>query len=119
MSVLADGPRSDLPEDVLRAIQMDVAAWRTAHPAATFAEIEAAVEPLVARVRAHLIQTALGPTAPAADTPARPACATCGVAMVQRGAHARTVRVVGDQPLTLHRSYWTCPRCGDGHVPPG
>jgi YgiT-type zinc finger domain-containing protein len=122
MSVPPDRPRSDLSDlsaDVLRAVQVDVAAWRTAHPAATFAEIEAAVEPLVARVRAHLIQTALSPVAAAAAPPPRPACPTCGVPMVQRGTHPRTVRIAGDQSLTLHRPYWTCPRCGDGHFPPG
>lgn len=118
---MSESPERAVPEpaaDVLPAVPGEVAAWRAAHPTATFAEIEAAVEPLVARVRAHLIQTALAPPTGAAAPP-RPTCATCGAAQVQRGTHPRTVRVVGDQTVTLHRAYWTCPRCGDGHFPPG
>jgi hypothetical protein len=97
-----------------------LAAWRTAHPRATFAELEAAVEAELGSLRAQLLADAVPPdAAPATVRDAeRPTCPHCAVAMVGRGRHRRTLRVLGDAPLTLSRTYWTCPRCGEGVFPP-
>lgn len=126
-----DGPTPDANDTsaMMDAVQTELRAWRTAHPQATFADIEAAVEATLARLRAQLIAATLLPPDPqvvpphpvaAPDAPpARPTCPTCAVPLQSRGRQSRTLRVVGDQPVTLQRSYWTCPQCGDGLFPPG
>ncbi len=108
--------------DVLGVVHADLAAWRAAHPQATFAEIEAAVEVQLGRLRAQLISNTIPPpptTAPLPAPPLPPRCATCAVPLEPRGDQRRTLRVVGDQPVTLERTYWTCPCCGEGLFPPG
>lgn len=55
--------------------------WRTAHPTATFAEIEAAIDERLDRLRARLLQeVALASAAAGADRPAPawPVCPACG-----------------------------------------
>lgn len=98
-----------------------LAVWRRAHLQATFAEVETAVETHLARLRAQLIVDTL-PAAGAGAAPEeaapRPTCAACAVGLVRRGRHRRTLRVVGDAPVTLERAYWSCPRCGGGLFPP-
>lgn len=111
------------PAATLAVVQAELADWRRAHPQATFADMEAAVETSLARVRASLLG-ALLPTegeaqAGEGEAPARPVCDACVVPMVARGRHRRPVQVWGDQPVELERTYWTCPRCGAGHFPPG
>jgi hypothetical protein len=104
----------------LSALTTAVADWRAAHPRATFAELEAAVEAEFGGVRAQLLADALPPdVGPAAADAERPTCPGCAGAMVARGRRARTLRVLGAAPLTLSRTYWTCPRCGEGVFPPG
>ena len=116
MSSVSDGSAARAGVDLLQAVQAALATWRAAHPHATFAEIEAVVEQQLGRLRAQLIAEAV---APAAAQAARPTCADCRVPMTARGVHPRTLRIPGDQPVTLERSYWTCPRCGGGVFPPG
>ena len=103
----------------LAVVQDELAAWRAAQPGATFAELEAAVEAGVARLRASLLRDTLPADDAAGDVSARPLCAACAAPMVARGRHTRRVQVWGDEPITLERRYWTCPRCGAGHFPPG
>jgi ribosomal protein S27AE len=96
--------------------------WRTAHPRATFAEIEAAVEERLSGLRAQLLQDVALASAAAAwpDTPTavRPACPDCGTALQSRGPHTRTLTVQGDQAVPLTRTYGVCPACGAGLFPP-
>jgi YgiT-type zinc finger domain-containing protein len=96
--------------------------WRTAHPTATFAEIEAAVDERLNRVRARLLEDAVL-TSRSADlttaTGERPTCPHCGGRMVVRGQHERTLTVRGGQAVWLQRSYTTCPACGTGLFPLG
>jgi hypothetical protein len=96
--------------------------WRTAHPRASFAEIEAAVDERLARVRARMLEEA-ALASRAADVGAlpvaeRPRCPDCGQAVVDRGRHTRTLTVSGNQPVCLERSYAVCPACGAGLFPP-
>jgi YgiT-type zinc finger domain-containing protein len=97
--------------------------WRTAHPTATFAEIQAAVDERVDRLRATLLQEVALASAAAEGaertTMERPACAACGERMTPRGTRERTLTVQGDEAVTLSRSYWVCPACGTGLFPPG
>lgn len=97
--------------------------WRGAHPKATFAEIQAAVDERLDGLRARLLQD-IALASAAADggersMSERPACPDCGKRMTPRGSRERTVTVQGDQTVPLTRSYWVCPACGAGLFPPG
>ncbi|MDQ3694707.1 MAG: hypothetical protein M3464_13935 [Chloroflexota bacterium] len=96
-----------------------LAAWRQAHPTASWAAIEAAVEAQVGPMRAQL----LGDTALASDatdlTATRPTWPDSGARLVRAGRQQRTLRGEGDEPITLARSYTRCPQCGTGLFPPG
>ena len=97
--------------------------WRTAHPKATFAEIEAAVDERLNRIRARMVEdTALASRRADLQTAAdgeRPACPHCGRRMQLRGQQERTLTVRGGQEVRLQRSYTTCSACGTGLFPPG
>jgi hypothetical protein len=114
----ADRDARPTPSATLAAVQAELAAWRAAHPQATFAELEAAVEAGVAQLRASLVREAV-PRDPGARAAARPQCAGCAVPLTARGRHRRTVQLWGDHPVELERTYWSCPRCRAGHFPPG
>ncbi len=112
-------PESDrTAQDVLTGMRE----WRTAHPRATLAEIEAALDERLARLRVALLAEA-ALASPAADwtaTPAPPpACPACGTPLVARGKQTRHLQAPGGQDLALTRSYATCPACGAGFFPPG
>lgn len=103
------------PPDPARwsTLEAELHAWRQSHPAATFTELEAAVDARVNALRAAL----LGELAP--DLPAdAERCPHCGTRLVRRGTHPRTLITHGDQAVTLRRSYQTCPACGAGLFPP-
>ena len=93
-------------------------AWRQAHPKATWAEIEAAVEAQLGPLRAALLRdTALA--SEAADlSGVRPSCPDCGARLRAAGAHRRHLRGEQDEGLALTRHYARCPACGAGLFPP-
>jgi len=95
-----------------------MAAWRAAHPRATLAEIEAAVEERLAGLRARLVERAALASA-ATDLRERPACPQCGGAVQARGKRTRRLTVPGDHVMELERTYAGCPQCGTGFFPPG
>lgn len=105
-------------EVLLHDAQAAVRQWRTAHPRATFSEIEGAVDAELQRVRARMIADAARDGAPpaAGGTPQR--CPICGERLQARGSRSRRVTVAGDQCVTLRRPYAVCPRCGTGLFPP-
>lgn len=107
MSEHGDEQRLDDLVEVMRQ-------WRQAHPDATLTEIERELDRLWhARRVAVLAEVAQTGDEAVGD------CPTCGTPLVQRGAHARTVRSDGDQAITLHRPYGWCPVCHTGLFPPG
>jgi uncharacterized protein with PIN domain len=94
--------------------------WRAAHPRATFAEIEAAVEERVQVVRARLLEDlALASAAADLTDGEAAACPTCGHRLQRRGAQTRTLTVPGAQAVQLRRQYAVCPACRTGLFPPG
>lgn len=109
-------PAARCPDPVV-GVEYDLHAWREAHPTATFAEIEAAVEERMRAVRAQWVRALASETAAAAAM-VPPVCPHCGGAMVTRGTHPRTLTVTGDHPVTLTRPYTVCPICGTGLSPP-
>src|SRR3954465_6470283 len=84
-----------------------LADWRAAHPRATFAEIEAAVEERLAGLRARLLERAALARA-AGDLSERPPCPQCGGRVQARGKHKRRLTVPGDHVVELERTYAAC-----------
>jgi YgiT-type zinc finger domain-containing protein len=102
-------------------IVTDMAAWRVAHPHATLAEIEAALDDRIAALRSHLLSetVAASPLTDWSATPAdqRPTCPQCGATLRPRGKRSRHLRTQGGL-ITLERTYGVCPACGTGVFPP-
>ena len=97
--------------------------WRRAHPRATFAEIEAALDERLNALRARLLAD-VALASPAADLSGQPAegrarCPGCGARLRPRGKKARAVRTQGGQDVRLARDWAECPSCGAGLFPPG
>ena len=97
--------------------------WRTEHPKATWAEIEAAVDEQINQLRAQLIQdmVQMGESEEWSQKPAeeRPRCATCEKPLWARGEQTRFLQTTGGEAVKLTRMYGTCPACGVGFFPPG
>jgi len=107
-----------LNEELLTQMQ----AWRLQHPTATLRAIETALDARLAHARARMLEDlAITSTAAVWQEAARlqtPTCPECGTLLTERGTHPRTLRTLGDQELTLTRSYGVCPACGAGLFPP-
>lgn len=89
--------------------------WRTEHPKATFAEIEAATDRHLAGMRARLLRD-VALTSAATTTPAT--CPACGARMQARGRETRTLVTDHGQAVPLTRTRTVCPACGAGLFPP-
>jgi RNase P subunit RPR2 len=97
-----------------------VAQWRMAHPKATLAEIEQAVDEQINRLRARLIeQAAQVSTAAGSEASQGLVCEQCGQALQARGRARRRWQTQGGQQVEVERTYVTCPQCGGGFFPPG
>ena len=97
--------------------------WRLQHPRATFKEIETALDGLLARVRARMLEDAalasLARNVSAASPEERPKCPECGQGLEARGEETRSLTTNYNERITLKRSYAVCPACGAGLFPPG
>ena len=112
-----DPASSDAGLDILA--EMD--AWRAAHPTATLAEIEAALDERLAALRRRMLADTVAKS-PSTDwsatsPDARPRCPSCDVALQPRGKRKRHLRTAGGT-ITLDRTYGICPVCGEGLFPP-
>lgn len=97
-----------------------VAQWRAAHPKATLAEIEQAVDEQMNRLRARMIeQSAQASTAAGSEASQGLVCEQCGQPLQARGRAKRRWQTQGGQQVEVERSYVTCPQCGGGFFPPG
>lgn len=92
-----------LPSTTFAAVEAELAAWRAAHPQATFAELEAAVEAGVAHLRRSFLQAAV-PREPDAREATRPRCGGCAIPLAARGQRRRTVQIWGEQAVDLERT---------------
>jgi len=97
-----------------------VAQWRQAHPQATLAEIEQAVDEQINRLRAQMIQDTaqVSEVAPSQEAHGL-VCEHCGQPLQARGRARRRWQTQGRQQVELERTYVTCPQCGGGFFPPG
>src|SRR3954452_4334475 len=102
-------------DDSLTMVSRELDGWRTTHPCATFAEIEAAVEERIQQVRAQLLERMVA----AGFQERQPACPHCGIRMRPRTQQEREVVVQGDQTVQVTGPYVVCPACGTGLFPPG
>ena len=111
--------QEELMDEALR----DLSDWRSAHPRATFAQIEDAVEERIADLRARLTEDLVRSSASAQgvgqDSDTRASCPTCGEPMESRGERDRTVTIRGNRQVRLRRRYAVCPACRAGLFPPG
>lgn len=96
--------------------------WRLQHARATYREIETALDEHLAKMRARMLQDLALASAAAhvgeAREEDRPTCPTCGRVMEARGEEERTLTTTYNQPITLTRSYASCPACQAGLFPP-
>lgn len=106
---------SDAAPDPTDQVQAALLRWRAAHPQATFAELEAAVEAQLDQLRAALLTVAAVPAAP----PDRPTCPMCATPLWARGERERRLTVAGGEQVRLRRPYSWCPTCQVGLFPPG
>ena len=100
-------------------VEAALAAWDAAHPEASFAEMEAAVEEQVGRLRTQLLGERVAAAAQVSPASARPACPDCGTPLQRRGRRARLLTARGGGTLRIERPYYTCPAFGSGLFPPG
>lgn len=106
-------------------VESELVEWRTAHPRATLAEIEAAVQAALSRLQAHYLTDLVQASAAAhlrATPPAeRPGCLACGGALQPVGGlQERQLLTPGQtEPLRVRRQYGECPTCASGSFPPG
>jgi hypothetical protein len=107
----------------VQAVADDLQTWRTAHPQATFTEIEVAVEERLAAVRARLVADVAGGGSEAGSDAERSqrrlCCPHCGQELQRRGQRVRAVTVRGGEAVRLARQYGVCLACGVGLFPPG
>ncbi len=97
-----------------------LAQWRAAHPEATLAEIEAAVDEQINRLRARTIEEVAQASPLEHEGAGQQArrCPHCGERMQARGKHSRRLQTQGGQQVQLTRQYLSCPACGYSFFPP-
>jgi hypothetical protein len=100
-------------------IEEALRAWRQAHPAASWDEIETEVQRHLAGLQAEWMGLVALPAEAAAAAAAVPSCPGCGEGMRPCGQRSRTLLTRMGRPVTLERAYWVCPACGAGLFPPG
>ena len=98
-------------------------AWREAHPTATFAAIEDAVDAELDTARARVLAE-LALASRTADLSGQPdadraRCPACGARLSPQGKKERTILTRGAQGVRLERDHALCPSCGAGLFPPG
>jgi hypothetical protein len=113
-------PKADwknLSEEALSGVKE----WREAHPKATFAEIESAVDERLTRLRARMLQdlaqdSKAGEWSNLLDAPV---CPNCGGPLRKRGKQSREMQSSGGKAIHLERHYASCLSCGYSFFPPG
>ena len=114
-----DAKWNQLAQDVMSGMKE----WRLQHPKATLREIETALDELLGKMRARMLEDAALASAAAdlsqAVATERPTCPECGGVLVGRGQPTRELTTHAEQTLHLKRSYAVCPHCQRGLFPPG
>ena len=97
-----------------------IAHWRTGHPEATLAEIEAAVDEQMNRLRARMIEEVAqaSPLEQGGGRQQARTCPHCRERMQARGKRQRHLQTQGGHQVRLTRQYLSCPGCGYSFFPP-
>ncbi len=96
--------------------------WRTAHPTATFEEIESTLEAELSKVRVELLSDLVSTSAAVEGQTAdgeRMTCPVCGGKTQQQGYRIRKLRAPHNQDIELRRRYLKCAACGHTFSPSG
>ena len=109
----------NLSEEALSGVKE----WREAHPKATFAEIERAVDERLTRLRARMLQdlaqeSEAGEWSKASDE-ASPRCPNCGGPLRKRGKQSRELQSSGGSAIHVERQFASCSHCGYSFFPLG
>jgi hypothetical protein len=102
-----------------QAVFLGLREWRAAHPRATLAEIEAALDRRWAALRGQMLADLTLASAATEVAAGAAACPHCGGALRDEGPRARTLATAGQAAVTLRRDYATCTGCGYRFFPPG
>lgn len=109
-------PASSSSPDPLDAdLRGALAQWQAAHPTATLAEIEQAVDRQLSASRAALIAS----TAMAGEPGERPAYPDCGQRMHRSATRSIQLTTAHEGHVELQGQVSVCPACGAGLFPPG
>ena len=96
--------------------------WRTEHPQATWAQIEAEqterLAGLVARLQHDLAEASAATDFRGCAAAARPPCPRCGAALAAVGQAERRLTTAQDRPVVLERTRGRCSACGAEVFPP-
>jgi hypothetical protein len=101
-----------------QAVFLGLREWRAAHPQATLAAIEAALDRRWAALRGQMLAD-LALASAATEVAPGATCPHCGGALRDEGARERTLLTAGQASVTLRRDYATCTACGYRLFPPG
>lgn len=103
------------------AVWAEIRAWRTAHPTATWVEIQRAVDERMRPLRERVLTDTAQASAAAdfAGSGQRPVCPHCGGGLQAEGTKERTLLAEQGATISLTRTYGWCPRCRAGLFPPG
>jgi len=115
---MTEQSRSIAQAELAEVAQAALRQWQQEHPRATLDEIVAAVDDVLAPLRARYIEE----LAQAEETAllAERTCPECGGRLQQRGRATREVLVPGQaQPTRLERAQLVCSSCGTSLSPPG
>jgi YgiT-type zinc finger domain-containing protein len=97
------------------ALEERLRQWHQENPAATFTDIEQAVDAELTRLR----QAMVSKLAAEAAEETVPQCPECGQEMVRNGRKKRKVRTRDNEQIELEREQWRCLNCGMTLFPPG
>lgn len=98
-------------------IVAEVAAWRSEHPRATFAEIEQALDERMNRLRAQMLADAVEMKREEVEAEAK--CPECGQPARGRGKKKRRLQTTGGESVLMEREHAICGACGRAFFPPG
>jgi ribosomal protein S27AE len=107
--------------DDAEQVWAEIRSWRSAHPTATWAEIQRAVDTGLQRLRERALTETAQASAVAdfGGARERPACPGCGEPLHADGRKRRRLRIDQGGSVTLTRTHGWCPRCRAGLFPPG
>jgi DNA repair exonuclease SbcCD ATPase subunit len=104
-------------EEEYQQVMEEMVAWRKANPRATFRQIEQTLDERLNRLRAKMLEDAVG--IGQEEIEGQAVCPDCGQGVRGRGKKKRRLQTQGDESVTLEREHAICTACGRAFFPPG